>query len=52
MGALGRGPPSYQFFSYPGGGHHPLTLPGSVERAAAFLAAFAAGALGRGSPSR
>jgi dipeptidyl aminopeptidase/acylaminoacyl peptidase len=41
MEALGRTPPSYQFYSYPGGGHNPLTLPGSVERVAAFLGQFA-----------
>jgi acetyl esterase/lipase len=41
MRALGRTAPSYQLYTYPGGGHNPLTLPGSVERAAAFLAEFA-----------
>lgn len=44
MRGLGRSPPSYQFFSYPGGQHNPLTLPGCVERTAAFLARFAGGA--------
>lgn len=37
MRELGRGEPSYQFFAYPGGGHSPLGLTGSIERTAAFL---------------
>ena len=45
MRALGRTLPSYQLHTYPGGGHNPLTLPGSVDRTAAFLADFAAGRL-------
>jgi alpha-beta hydrolase superfamily lysophospholipase len=45
MRALGRTLPSYQLYLYPGGGHNPLTLPGSVDRTAAFLADFAAGTL-------
>jgi acetyl esterase/lipase len=40
MRGLGRGEPSYQFFPYPGGGHSPLGLTGSVERTAAFLHRF------------
>jgi len=45
MRALGRTLPSYQLHTYPGGGHNPLTLPGSVDRTAAFLADFASGTL-------
>ncbi len=41
MRALGRSPPSYQLYTYPGGDHNPLTLPGSVDRTVAFLAQFA-----------
>jgi dipeptidyl aminopeptidase/acylaminoacyl peptidase len=35
--ALGRGGPGFEFHIYPGGGHNPLTLAGSPERAAAYL---------------
>lgn len=42
---LGRAPPSYEFFGYPGGQHNPLTLPGCVERTAAFLGRFLNGAI-------
>ena len=44
MRAQGRSAPGYQFYIYPGGDHNPLTLPGSVDRTAAFLARFAADA--------
>jgi dipeptidyl aminopeptidase/acylaminoacyl peptidase len=37
MREAGRGPPGYEFYLYPGGGHDPFTLPGSVDRAMAFL---------------
>jgi hypothetical protein len=37
MAMLGRGAPDYQSFIYPGGDHNPLTLPGSLARAATFL---------------
>ncbi|TVP45359.1 MAG: alpha/beta fold hydrolase [Gemmatimonadales bacterium] len=39
MRSLGRGEPEYEFFAYPGGGHIPLTLPGSIGRTATFLLA-------------
>lgn len=52
MRALGRTAPSYQLYLYPGGGHNPLTLPGSVERTAAFLAEFASGAWAAAPQSR
>ncbi len=35
--ALGRGAPEDGFHLYPGGGHDPLTLPGSVPRTLEFL---------------
>jgi dipeptidyl aminopeptidase/acylaminoacyl peptidase len=35
--ALGRGPPAFEFYIYPGGGHNPLSLTGSPERTAAYL---------------
>lgn len=38
MQALGRGAPNFEYYLYQGGGHHPLTLPGSLERAQRFLA--------------
>jgi dipeptidyl aminopeptidase/acylaminoacyl peptidase len=44
MRLLGRSAPAYQFFTYTGGDHNPLTLPGSVERTASFLAQFVAAA--------
>jgi len=37
MRAAGRGPPGYAFYLYPGGGHDPFSLTGSVDRAVAFL---------------
>jgi len=37
--AMGRGPPDDGYFVYPGGNHDPITLPGSVGRARAFLEA-------------
>ena len=40
--AMGRGPPDDEFFVYQGGGHNPLTLMNSVDRALAFLVALAA----------
>jgi dipeptidyl aminopeptidase/acylaminoacyl peptidase len=40
--AMGRGPPGDGYFVYPGGTHDPITLPGSVERARAFLEALLA----------
>ena len=38
MQAAGRGPPGFEWYLYPGGGHDPFTLPGSIDRAAEFLA--------------
>ncbi len=37
---LGRGQPGFQSFLYSGGGHNPLTLPGSIQRSVDFLVAF------------
>lgn len=37
MQGLGRGEPDFEFFIYEGGGHDPLSLTGSLERAQAFL---------------
>ncbi|MGD8289325.1 MAG: peptidase [Gemmatimonadota bacterium] len=37
MEDLGRGEPDFQAYLYPGGGHDPLSLPGSVDRAVSFL---------------
>lgn len=37
MQAAGRGPPAFEFYLYPGGGHDPFTLAGSIDRAIAFL---------------
>jgi dipeptidyl aminopeptidase/acylaminoacyl peptidase len=34
----GRGAPDFEYYLYEGGGHHPLTLPGSLERTQRFLA--------------
>jgi dipeptidyl aminopeptidase/acylaminoacyl peptidase len=42
---LGRGPPDFEFHIYPGGEHNPLTLPGSPQRAMAYLGGLAALAL-------
>ena len=39
MEALGRTVPEFEAFLYQGGGHNPLTLPGSVGRAVDFLSA-------------
>jgi len=41
MRALGRSEPSYAFFAYPGAGHNPLAMVGSIARTTAFLEAFA-----------
>ncbi len=38
MQAAGRGPPAFESYLYPGGGHDPFSLPGSIDRAIAFLA--------------
>jgi fermentation-respiration switch protein FrsA (DUF1100 family) len=35
--ALGRRPPDFEFYLYPGGEHNPLTLPGSADRTIAYL---------------
>lgn len=35
--SLGRGPPEDEFWIYPGGGHDPLSLSGSVPRTLSFL---------------
>ena len=35
--AAGRTAPGYEFYRYPGGGHHPLFLSGSLDRTGAFL---------------
>lgn len=35
--SAGGGPPRDEFFLYPAAGHHPLTMAGAVQRAAAFL---------------
>ncbi|MHC4550151.1 MAG: alpha/beta hydrolase family protein [Planctomycetota bacterium] len=37
MAALGRRAPEFEFYLYPGGGHDPLTLPGSIPRTVSFL---------------
>ena len=37
MSGLGRGEPEFEYYIYQGGGHHPLTLGGSIERTQAFL---------------
>jgi dipeptidyl aminopeptidase/acylaminoacyl peptidase len=42
MRAAGRAAPAYAFHVYNGGDHNPLTLPGSIERTAAFLGTIAA----------
>jgi hypothetical protein len=39
MASIGRGPPGFDAYLYPGGMHNPLTLQGSVARAAEFLVA-------------
>lgn len=38
MAELGRSAPQFEAYLYPEGGHHPITLPGSLERAQRFLA--------------
>lgn len=38
MLGLGRGAPEFAYYLYAGGGHHPLSLPGSLERTQLFLA--------------
>ncbi|MSR84581.1 MAG: peptidase [Candidatus Latescibacteria bacterium] len=38
MQRLGRAAPEFQSYLYPGGGHDPLSLPGSLGRAQLFLA--------------
>ncbi len=47
MQAAGRGPPGFESYLYPGGGHDPFTLPGSIDRAVAFL-----GRLGSAAPEQ
>ncbi len=37
MQQLGRAPPEFEYYLYFGGGHNPLELPGSIQRALAFL---------------
>lgn len=37
MQAAGRGAPGFEWYLYPGGGHDPFTLTGSIDRAAVFL---------------
>jgi dipeptidyl aminopeptidase/acylaminoacyl peptidase len=37
MAALGRGAPEFEGYLYPGGVHDPLTMPGSADRAVAYL---------------
>lgn len=37
MAALGRSEPEFESFLYPGGGHNPLTLSGSIPQAVDFL---------------
>lgn len=37
MVALGRTAPQFEYYIYEGGIHHPLFLPGSLDRASAFL---------------
>jgi hypothetical protein len=44
MQAAGRGPPGFEWYLYPGGEHNPFTLPGSIDRASAFLARLQDGA--------
>ena len=38
MESLGRSAPDFEAYLYPEGGHHPITLPGSLERTQRFLA--------------
>lgn len=38
MDALGRGPPEFEAWIYPGAGHSPLGMPESIERTRTFLA--------------
>ncbi len=38
MARLGRSTPVFEAYLYPEGGHHPLSLPGSLERTQRFLA--------------
>ncbi len=47
MQSAGRGPPEFEYYLYPGGGHDPFTLPGSFDRAIAFL-----GRLGSAAPEQ
>lgn len=44
MQAAGRTAPGFQSYLYDGGGHDPLTLPGSIDRAISFLQSWLAGA--------
>ncbi len=37
MVALGRTTPLFEYYIYEGGGHHPFTLLGSLDRTSAFL---------------
>jgi len=45
MQAAGRTAPAFQAYLYDGGGHDPLTLPGSLDRTIAFLSTWLAAAL-------
>jgi dipeptidyl aminopeptidase/acylaminoacyl peptidase len=42
MEAAGRTAPAFQSYLYDGGGHDPLTLPGSIDRTVSFLRAWLA----------
>jgi len=48
MDLLGRGPPDFQAFLYPGAGHSPIQMPESAGRTRAFLAAVLGEASGGG----
>jgi hypothetical protein len=37
MRDAGRGFPGFEYYLYTGGGHDPLRLPGSIDRAISFL---------------
>lgn len=50
MEMLGRDEPTFQGFLYPGGTHNPFTLPGSIDRALAFLGALSGSAAESESP--
>ena len=44
MQALGRTAPEFEFYTYPGGVHNPLSFPGAIERTRDFLRRLVGGA--------